>query len=53
MVIDQDAEKVSVLTHPPKARRGAPFTRQRSHVESILNVAHSENKLSRQLGVGG
>jgi hypothetical protein len=26
---------------------------QRSRLESILNVAHSENKLSWQLGVGG
>jgi hypothetical protein len=26
---------------------------QRSPLESILNVAHSENKLSWQLGVGG
>jgi hypothetical protein len=26
---------------------------QRSRLESILNVAHSENKLSRQLGWAG
>ena len=33
-------------------RQDAPFTRRRSRLESILNVAHSVNKLSWQLGVG-
>ena len=34
----QDAEKIR---------------QRRSRLESILNVAHAENKLSWQLGVGG
>jgi len=49
----QDAEIVALLTHSTPARPDAPFPMLRSHLESILNVAHSENKLSWQLGVGG
>ena len=49
----QDAEKASVLTHPPLVRQDAPFTGLRSRLESILNVAHLGNELSWQLGMGG
>ena len=53
LVSRQDAGKVILLTRPTLARRDAPFSMHRSRLESILNVAHSENKLSWQLGVGG
>jgi hypothetical protein len=52
-VSSQDAEKVTLLTRPTLARRDAPFPMHRSRLETILNVAHSEKKLSWQLGVGG
>ena len=41
-------------SHPPDP--GAPrraLSQHRSHLESILNVAHLENKLSWQLGWAG
>ena len=53
LLVGQDAEKVHVFTRPTPARQDAPFPMFRSHLESILNVAHSENKLSWHLGVGG
>jgi len=68
LVSRQDAEKVTLLTRPTLAvsspthhesaeaaswPRDAPFPMHRSRPESILNVAHSEHKLSWQLGAGG
>ncbi|MGC4097385.1 MAG: hypothetical protein QM706_09735 [Nitrospira sp.] len=32
---------------------GETLIQLRSRIETILNVPHAENKLSRQLGVGG
>ena len=46
-------KKSAFFTRPTPARQDAPFPIFRSHLESILNVAHSVNKLSWQLGVGG
>ncbi len=68
MGLNQAAEKAFLLTrptlaatsptHPESAETAslpsdAPYPMLRSPLESILNVAHSENKLSWQLGVGG
>jgi hypothetical protein len=49
----QDAEKVTLLTRLTQARRDAPVPVHRSRLIEILNVPHSESKLSWQLGVGG
>ncbi len=45
-------KNTSFFTRPALARRDAPFPRRRSRLVKILNVPHSENKLSWQLGEG-
>jgi hypothetical protein len=52
-MLQQDAEKATLLTRPTPTRQDASSPMRRSRIVQILNVPHLENKLSWQLETGG